>query len=57
MDRNNSNTENHVLSYQSSNINIRYINTRICIINANQQPYQAGHALQNGPHTHLSSTK
>ena len=46
-----------MLSYQPSNINIRCTNTRICIINANQQPYQAGHALQNGPHTHLSSTK
>ena len=39
--------------YQPSNINIRYTNTLICMINANQQPYQAGHALQNGPHTHI----
>ena len=51
MDRNNS------ISYQPSNINIRCTNTLIRIINANQQPCQAGHALQNGPHTHLSSTK
>ena len=41
----------------TSKMNIRCTNTLICIINANQQPYQAGHALQNGPHTHLSSTK
>ena len=48
MNRNNSEPK-----YQPSNINIRYTNTLICMINANQQPYQPGHALQNGPHTHI----
>ena len=41
MDRNN-----------TSKMNIRCTNTLIRIIHANQHPYQAGHALQNGPHTH-----